>query len=1169
MSSLLNEPDPRSRLGQGVRGGRSALPGLSDLPRLGSSGSSLSDLPHLHSSYDAPLLNGSSRLRPAQRGASAFEQGGGPSAKAHDVAGALVLLEQVHQGIIPWDSAKPFFDRGFTQQEKEGLKHAVRARYGATAIDTLRALGENTRPLDRESEGGSFFGNLFHDVENSAKGLFPGLYHQAQAIGQDVKYAAENPMDLGFVPGVSEKSKLRQEITEPLVQQYKETYGPLAHGHVGEFLHRVHQHPLGPITDALAVASMGTGAGLRVAAGATAAKAMRVSEIGGVTKVGAEVKGVNLSIHQMRNGLWQVQQGGKPYRSRFPTKESAVAHAQSLTTGGVHADDLSETIVQMYKPAKRELGFEEAIKQPRNFQEINPASVPEGEFGRLHRELVSHQAEWDQGMPGAHTSDMGMPGSHPQSTPSGMLMAEGAIGDAYQDGAHLLISRTGDKMEGIASYKPPHGNERSIEIGYVGVGNAGAGMRLMGELARKFPGKGFHFVAASQRLGRYYESLGFTRHADDPTTFTLSAENAAKFARGEAPVKGGITGRKVVGAELRPKSPLGAAIGAALGPSRGNLITAYDIARKKTHIKENTQIAQDVVMGVFGNENLRLDKRSLDQVVKDTISGVGEDLAATYRADVGKTVSRAEKQPGFTTVGGSAAITTMGVALREASDFIRAGAVYLRPAYLPNNWAGNAFMNGIQQGMWAPANMAKSLLSDKYIGREYTMAIDRAMGQFAAGVVTATRGHGYVASLTNPVAEAMGKIADQPFRRSAFYHAARRRGYHKMSDVRKLMDKAKKEAQQGLALGKSIDEEFVQNSPALREFSDMAREGQEEIVKFGRMNQTEKGVIRNLIFLWSWMRGAGRYFGRFPLAHPVQAAAYTHLGQVGSDWANKEMGGVPSFLIGSIPVGHDSKGNPILINPLTLNPLGTGIQEVEAAVGTADIIRNRDFNKFAQTDITSLVNPIIGTYLGAREGGKPVGGSLAQTVAIKRLIDDLQHPGRGAIFPTTRKEAVGRFVVGSLYPRKADQAAITRSLERQQVNHPIAMIPERVKQFEKATGQKVPQEFIDSYVVDLIKYGIQRDFQKDYARDHGSSGFRNLPPQNQADAALEYVTKYQLMPKDQLDQLKSQYKQIGSDEEFRAFASAVWSSTGVGTVKDTWDEMMRTAKGTQLSRPRE
>src|SRR4030095_14674353 len=122
---------------------------------------------------------------------------------------------------------------------------------------------------------------------------------------------------------------------------------------------------------------------------------------------------------------------------------------------------------------------------------------------------------------------------------------------------------------------------------------------------------------------------------------------------------------------------------------------------------------------------------------------------------------------------------------------------------------------------------------------------------------------------------------------------------------------------------------------------------QEEIIKFGKYNDIESGILRNLIFVYSWMRGAGRYFGRFPLQHPIQAAVGASLAGVGQNWLNQSMGGVPSFLIGAIPVGKDEKGNSILINPFSVNPLGTGQQILGAGQSMKALLTNpQEFNKY-------------------------------------------------------------------------------------------------------------------------------------------------------------------------------------------------------------------------------
>jgi hypothetical protein len=48
-------------------------------------------------------------------------------------------------------------------------------------------------------------------------------------------------------------------------------------------------------------------------------------------------------------------------------------------------------------------------------------------------------------------------------------------------------------------------------------------------------------------------------------------------------------------------------------------------------------------------------------------------------------------------------------------------------------------------------------------------------------------------------------------------------------------------------------------------------------------------------------------------------------------------------------------------------------------------------------------------------------------VPLASLYQGLKHPGEGSkTFPGTRKEAVGRFVLGSAYPRVADREELTK-----------------------------------------------------------------------------------------------------------------------------------------------
>jgi hypothetical protein len=354
------------------------------------------------------------------------------------------------------------------------------------------------------------------------------------------------------------------------------------------------------------------------------------------------------------------------------------------------------------------------------------------------------------------------------------------------------------------------------------------------------------------------------------------------------------------------------------------------------------------------------------------------------------------------------------------------------------------------------------------------------------------------------------------------------------------------------------------------EVSDIGRLASEEVGKFGRMNSKEREVLRNIIFVYSWMRAAGRYSYRFPMAHPIQAAVGAHLGDVGEKWTEKQMGGIPSFLVGAIPVGRDSKGNPLLINPFTVNPMGTGLQEWSAVKGTIDQIRGKPFDKYSQQDIISgVATPVIQSLIEAHSGGKSIPDNLKQSLAWWRLQRDLRHPGGGNVYPTTRAEAIGHFMLGGFYPREADQAAITRSLLREKSGHPEALIPEQLKVYQKRTGGTLPQEFVKRYRDDLNMTSALKNFQHEYASKHGQSGFRNLPAQNRLEAAIDWLEKYSPMPEEAIVGLRTTADRIQSDAAANDMANRLFASTGIGRVKRRWDEIMRTSAQRTLTRKRQ
>lgn len=581
------------------------------------------------------------------------------------------------------------------------------------------------------------------------------------------------------------------------------------------------------------------------------------------------------------------------------------------------------------------------------------------------------------------------------------------------------------------------------------------------------------------------------------------------------------------------------------GKTRGSLLDAYDKFRGNTHDLENENIIKEL-KDVADNPNLRLSRRGVKEVVEQTRNDFNAELEK-MRAAPGRLVAKDPEH--FNRVTATIA-TGAAQSWRELLSAVRTGAIYLRPAYLPNNWAGNTFMNLTDQGFLAPINLAKSVIVHNHMDPRNLAMMRKAMGQTPAEAGMEGTSRGLIGAAAHPLVEQMGRIADQPFRDSAFLHEARRMGYRKLSDVDGLFNRAR-----------GGDE------AAYGQIANMARRAQEEVVKFKHLNGVEKEVASNLMFVYNWMKGSTRYMARFPLQHPIQTAAYNQIAPVGNRWVQKKMGGVPWFMLGSIPVGKASNGDPILINPFALNPLGSGLDVARAAMGTYKALFDpKDFNKYSDPTVLDLTNPVVQEVVKGITGGKvqPT-QDIEQQIAPLRLGQDLAHPGRGQLFPMTKEEALGHYVIGSMFPRRASQVAIESSLEREARGNPVELFHQQLTQYEKSSGNKIPPSMQARIKGDIESMQEMKDFSDKYARDHGSTGFKNMPPANKAEAALQFLESHSHLSAAEIQGFQAAVKNAPNDAVLESLANAMFGATGIGQYKREWDRINATRKRTTLT----
>lgn len=544
--------------------------------------------------------------------------------------------------------------------------------------------------------------------------------------------------------------------------------------------------------------------------------------------------------------------------------------------------------------------------------------------------------------------------------------------------------------------------------------------------------------------------------------------------------------------------------------------------------------------GLWGKEGI---KRDVKQAKADVGKSLFELKSAVRGGNIGKVGAQAYK---------------------ELISGIRHGAIYMRGGYLPNNWAGNTFMNLTHQGFLAPVNLAKSVYAFKRLDPQSLALMRRATGMNPAQQFVKSSDRGIVTGAMRPVVERMGAAADQPFRDSAFLHEARRAGYSKFDDLQKLFDTAKQTATH-------------EGEAAREKIASIGNRAQEEVVKFRDLSPKERALAQNGLFVWNWVRGSTRYTARYPLQHPIQAGVMGHTSQEGQKWLDKRTGGMPWFMAGSIPIGRDKNGDPLMVNPFALNPLSSGLQTGRAIEGTAKaLLNNRNFNKYTDPTVVDLTNPFVQEVVKAVSGGKVnLKKDIGMQIAPYRLGHYLAHPGSGSIYPMTKSEALGQFMLGSLYPRRASQDALRSTLERENQFDPQALLPMQVQDYEKATGQKVPPGFIAKVKGDLDALQHVKDFQSSYADSVGSSGYRHLPAANHVEAALKYMTEHPPahMSPAQVKATVAQLQQMANtpnmpDSQLEDMANTIWGSYGVGQYKREWDNMRGTIKDVKQTKKR-
>ena len=165
--------------------------------------------------------------------------------------------------------------------------------------------------------------------------------------------------------------------------------------------------------------------------------------------------------------------------------------------------------------------------------------------------------------------------------------------------------------------------------------------------------------------------------------------------------------------------------------------------------------------------------------------------------------------------------------------------------------------------------------------------------------------------------------------------------------------------------------------------------------QYYHLNSLEQGITA-LVPFYNWTRHALRFGKEQVLSRPVSSSVLARLGALGDEEATKELGNLPDFLKGAIPVGGHAggvlgilfgqsiRGREKVLLTAGYNPLSSGAEDARAIASLFGAGHARE-------GVSSQLNPIISGFLsgvtgeklfsGAQQDAKggPIGAAVSET----------------------------------------------------------------------------------------------------------------------------------------------------------------------------------------------
>lgn len=245
------------------------------------------------------------------------------------------------------------------------------------------------------------------------------------------------------------------------------------------------------------------------------------------------------------------------------------------------------------------------------------------------------------------------------------------------------------------------------------------------------------------------------------------------------------------------------------------------------------------------------------------------------------------------------------------NDYARFAVLVGKPSYIPMNLAGNAVMLLIQQGPFAPVNMARAFHMHSAIG-DHAAMIDFLVGHGSTKAIMGgpDRHIPGLGKVFEGVGDFSNYIIDKYPRRAAFLYEARKLGYDNPNKIVALLT----------------------NPDYVDDLGRVVERTKNAMVNYDNLSHFEKQIMTRLIFVYPWLKGSAQWAGRFMKDHPVLAMMFAGGIYLQQDRLKEAMpNGYPNYLKWYVPIGTTERDNEEMPLGFRLDQFLTMLQPMDLA----------------------------------------------------------------------------------------------------------------------------------------------------------------------------------------------------------------------------------------------